>query len=103
VLLEQQSAGGLELSGLDLEPGTELSLQDLDRIDQGSPDKHRAAAAAAAAAVDAKPSKSPTRTVAAAGARSGLGSLPDAGGPHGCAANWAAGTAAAAPWVVPMG
>jgi hypothetical protein len=74
VLLEQQNmaAGGIMggASAFDLEPGTELSLQDLDRIDQGSPEKHAQAAAAAAGA--AKVNKSPRRgTTATAAAGSG--------------------------------
>lgn len=75
MLLEQQNmaAGGVMggASAFDLEPGTELSLQDLDRIDQGSPEKH--AQAAAAAAVAAKANKSPKRGTTAAAAAAGSG------------------------------
>lgn len=111
VLLEQQSAGGGGFSGpLDfnqlmmpdgfdplMEPGTELSLQDLDRMDQGSPDhkQHRAATAAGAGAAGAKSGpKSPTRTAmmgtAATSAAADSG-LPPPAPPSGRRANWPAG------------
>lgn len=71
MLLEQQSmaAGELGPSAFDLEPGRELSLQDLDRAedrtDQGSPEKLRQQQPAAAGV---RAAKSPRRGTAAAAA-----------------------------------
>jgi hypothetical protein len=83
VLLEQQSesaaaaaAGGrVPPSGLlYLEPSRELSLQDLDTLDQTSPGKHdRAAAAAAMGVAAAKGGKPPRHGSAAAAAGPGGG------------------------------
>ncbi len=82
-----------------MEPGTELSLQDLDTVDQSSPDKHAphnrynstTATAAAAAAVNVKAAaKSPRRrTAAAAAAAGGGGQLGGAAAAAaGCRTHW---------------
>lgn len=72
------AAGMRGPSAFDLEPGTELSLQDLDRIDQSSPEKHRDPAAAAAGA---KGVKSPRRGLSGMDSRS-RGGLAGAAGRH---------------------